>query len=279
LGAEPLVTIALHRADRDAAVGLTYAPLEVIELEDNSSHPWNQALSRARGEYFIPLASGHRLMPDTIERLLTRLRADPCMSAVTCYLLGVERGPPLLGPRASEPIPLLASVKNVVASALFRTADLRGIGGFDSRADAASGDWSAFFKLVNAGKQVDLLPEHLFCRSSESADPIRNKMLKPFVAMDRALAAEREALWNAMAGYERRLEALARENRHLQARLALLKYRIADRVHSLLLKIPFIVRGLKWLFGPRSSGSPQRKQVTSQPSVAWPVAKNAAAAP
>jgi hypothetical protein len=287
---DPIVTIALRRGDLGTFTTQSYARLEVIEIDDNASDSWRGALSQARGEYFLPLSSGQRLMPDTVERLLAKIQANTRLSAVTCYLLGVEQGrnvdecaaparasaPPLMALRSPEQ--MLASVKNVVGSALFRTKDLRAVGGFDSGADAASGDWSAFFKLVNAGRQVDILPEHLFWSANKSADSVRNaELLKPFVAMDRVLAAEREALWKAMAGYERRLEELARENRHLQARLALLRYRIADFVHSLLLKIPIVVRGLKWLFGypacAAGSRSPQRKQGRDQP-----VAKNASAA-
>lgn len=265
----PLVTIAVVRNDNGEIPPQSYWPLEVIEVEDGSTTSWNRALQQAHGEYFLPIAPHHRPMPDAVERLLARLRAHPRLSAVSCYVLVVRND--------SQSMQPLVSVKNVMGCALYRTADLRAVGGFDANADAASGEWSAFFKLVNAGRHVDILPEHLFWAADER-DAIHADELKPFVAMDRVLAAERESLWKAMAGYERRLDELVRENRHQQARLQLLRYRIADRIFALIAKIPFLVRGLKRLFG-KSTVSPQRKQGNLLENVQPLVPKNASAAP
>lgn len=274
----PLVTIAVVCGHETQA--LSYSPIEVIRVEVGSMSSWNRALNQARGEYFLPLAHGHNPMPDAVERLLNRLLAHPRLSAVSCYLLGVQNDSATMKP--------LVSVKNVMGCALYRTADLRAVGGFDPNADASSGEWSAFFKLVNAGRHVDILPEHLFWAADEP-DAVQADNLKPFVAMDRVLAAERESLWKAMAGYERRLHELVRDNRLQDARLQLLRYRIADRIFSFIAKIPFLVRGLKRLFGQstvcpqRKQGnvpvSPQRKQGNLLGNVQPLVPKNASAAP
>ncbi len=276
----PLVSVVLteshNKSVHEALMAQTYPRIETITVEDNSreSSARDHALRSARGDFLLQLGPDQLPVPDAIERLVSRMRCNPNLSAVTCYLLGIaERGS-------------LASVKNVTASALFRTADLRAVGGFDSNSDAASAEWSTFLKLVNAGRRVDILPEHLFWKTRDDCDSPGNALLKPFVAMDRVLASEREALWKAMAGYERRLDELVRDKAHLQARLELLRYRIADRVHAALARVPFLLRGLKWVFrsiAKMFQGTPavksQNPDVANQSAASWPMAKNAAAAP
>jgi hypothetical protein len=214
----PLVTLSFVSSDLAAALpAQTYPRLEVLVNEaadPTTAH--NHALGAARGEYFLPMPVDHHARPDTVQRLLTRLCANPRLSAVTCYLLGPD-----------------GEVKTPCGHGLFRTADLRAVGGYDG-----GPGWSSFFKLVNTGRQVDIAPEHLFtCQPITTTDPFR--------AADRELAAERVALWKALEGAERRAEELARENRELRARLGLLRHRIADRLDDLLGRVPLVRRGLK----------------------------------
>src|SRR5262249_55586564 len=143
-----------------------------------------------------------------------------------------------------------ASLKNVHGPVLYRTADLRAVGGFD---DAHA--WATFVKLINSGRHVEILPEHLFFCSAPSA-------LQPFVDADRAMAAEKSMLWSAMASYEKRLSEMALEYQRLQARLGLLRYRIVDALYALLKRIPGaagalkkILRGVGRLFARQSAAS------------------------
>jgi glycosyltransferase involved in cell wall biosynthesis len=246
----PLVTVSVVGHNRGAALAdalaalaaQTYPHLEVLVIDDGSTdeslrsrHPQyrflhqgragDHGLAEARGAYFVPLRVDHLACPDMVERLVARVSANPCLSAVTCYLL--KPG---------------GALKDVSGPALFRTADLRAAGGFDMDPDIAGGDWSIFFKLVNGGRQVDILPEHL-ARSHRAEAP------QAFLALDRASAEERVALWTALAGRERRLEELARENAALRSRLGLLRYRIADRLDALLARVPLLRGGLKRLAG------------------------------
>ena len=278
----PLVTVAIAGQQAAAIREQTYPRIETIIIDDGPSQAAarNRALVSARGEYFLSIAANQRPIPEAVERLVTRMRTYARLSAVTCYLLGIE--PAEIN---QAELQLQASVKNVTASALFRTADLRCVGGFDLESDAASGEWSTFFKLVNAGRHVDILPEHLFICAVDGVISTAPELLKPFVAMDRVLGAEREALWKAMAGYERRLDDMAAENSHLRARLELLRYRFADHVFAVLAKLPFVVRSLKSLYHAigkmfartRRSAAAQE---TAQPAVplSWSAAKNASAA-
>jgi glycosyltransferase involved in cell wall biosynthesis len=265
-GEMPLVTVSLACHDQGAALpaalaalaGQTYPNLEVLVIDDGSRNPAsaevfeamraryprfrflrqsragiaatrNRGLAEARGTYFIPLEAEHLACPDMVERLVARARANPRLSAVTCYLL------------AAAGLPPRERLKNVYGHALFHTADFRAVGGYDTGPEASATDWSAFFKLVNAGRQIDLLPEHLLHTLAEPSAS------HPFFALDRELAAERVALWTALAGQQRRLEQLTRENQALRARLGLLRYRIADHLNVLCARVPLVRRTIKRL--------------------------------
>jgi glycosyltransferase involved in cell wall biosynthesis len=266
---DPLVTISVCSGDAEAlphalasVAAQTYAPLEVLVLDASPGehapaafeamgvrYPGyrflrqpgarvaaarNRGLTEARGSYFLSMDASHIARPEMIEHLLALFRDNSRLSAVTCYLL-VHR--------AGAPAPMV-SAKNVHGHALFRTADFRAVGGYDTGAEESGNDWSAFFRLVNAGRHVDVVPEHLF---SCSATGEGAEQLQPFFALDRALAGEREAVWAALAGYERRLDELAAENQHLRARLELLRYRVADRLDALCARVPVVRRGMKRL--------------------------------
>jgi glycosyltransferase involved in cell wall biosynthesis len=278
----PLVTVSIRSHNQGtflpaalaSVAAQTYPHLEVLVIDDGStevgsvevfagveaSYPQfrflrqapagtartrNRGLREARGVYFLPMDADQLAHPETVERLVARVRQNPRLSAVTCYLAAFKDASDLA----------LASVKNVHGNGLFRTADFRAVGGYEAEPDREGDDWSGFIRLVNAGYLVDILPEHLFSyqdaevilsRSPERSGSV-GRGLHRFRDMDRVLAEERVALWTALAGYQRRLEHLAEQNRALQERLGSLRYRIADRVHALLARAPAAKRGLKRL--------------------------------
>jgi hypothetical protein len=225
----PLVTVSVAGCSR--ATTLTYPRLEVLSGEGpDSAAAHDRALGEARGEFFLPMPPDQLACPDLVERLLTRFRANPRLSAVTCYLLGPG-----------------GEVKVPCGTGLFRTADLRAVGGLDD-----GPPWSNYFKLVNAGRPVDIVPEHLFsCGPTEPGDT--------FLAADREMAAERVALWKALEGAERRAEELGRENRELRARLGLLRHRVAERLDDFVGRVPLVRRGLKRLMRSWTRGSANRR--------------------
>jgi hypothetical protein len=192
----------------------------------------NRALSEAQGSCFLAMEADQVARPEMVERLLSRFDGNPGLSAVTCYTLKTD---------ATDK---RASLKQVHGQALFRTADLRAVGGYGEEMDLLRNDWSVFFKLVNVGRRVEIVPEHLFCSSLPR--PVSAE-LEPLFALDRTLAAERTALWTALAGYEQRLQQLAAENQELRSRLELLRYRIADRVDAVCARVPVVRRGIKRL--------------------------------
>lgn len=243
----PLVTISTtgdhSLALRASIAKQTYPMIEVVETTE-ADH--STALKRARGIYFLPVGSCISLVPHALERLVERIDANPRLAAVSAYLLGA----------GSDSV----SPKNVAPAALYRISALREI----TVQLSAPIDWSIFFRFVNAGQLVDVVSEHLFVQSVDGADP--EPMLSRFLPMDRAIASERELLWSAMAGYERRLDEMVIANRLLEARLQLMRYRIANRVHSLLSRVPGIVRFLKWCFGGSKSVAAEKRDSNQMPS-------------
>ncbi len=48
------------------------------------------------------------------------------------------------------------------ANAIFRTEDLRSVGGFVADRATYCHDWETFVKLVHAGRRIEVIPEYLF---------------------------------------------------------------------------------------------------------------------
>jgi hypothetical protein len=229
----------------------------------------DRGLWQAQGVYFLAMGTDTLACPDMVERLVAGMRGNSHLSALTCYVLALQEA---LASCTVEPR-LLASTRNIHHGGIFRTADLREAGGYGCDPDLAAQNWIGFLKLVNAGFHVDVLPEHLFqyrpqatgSLQTEDGSRKHERILRPFVRMDRQLAAERVALWTAFADMRRHLEELAEQNETLQAqnqalqtRCAALRYRIVDRLIQVGERIPFVSRSLRWLRNCQSSPSPDR---------------------
>jgi glycosyltransferase involved in cell wall biosynthesis len=216
----------------------------------------NRALAEAQGEFFLPMDADNVARPDMIERLVTALERNPDLSAVSCYYLAFKETEdiatgdhayayrPLGGPH------LLASVRNVYgdANALFRTADFRAVGGFETDRNSSWEDLEAFVKLVNAGRKIDVLPDYLFYyRHLESGfsrvtDGYLNqqRVLRQFIGHERLPTSDNIALWNALVSLEK-------QNEFLRLVLSSLRYRVADNVHALFAWSPPIKKSVRWL--------------------------------
>jgi hypothetical protein len=240
----------------------------------------DRGLGEACGVYFLALDAGTFACPDMVERFVAEMRRRPAICGMTCYVLalrqpedlarGTERGA-AGSPAAVAP---LVSTKNIYSSGIFHTASFRDAGGYGTEQQIAGQDWIGFLRLVNAGFRVDLLPEHLvYSRLGENgsvpsqAHWPEERVLRPFFKADRALAAERTALWSAMAGMQdrlelmqRRLEELVEQNHTLQTRCSSLRYRFADRLALLGNRLPFAKQSLQWLLG-HSSGSSEKSTI------------------
>jgi len=213
----------------------------------------NRGLRAANGEYFIPVDADNVARPDMVERFVAGMRRNPGLGAMTCYFLAFKdgvslaSGPYLYAHRPTGGPHALSCIRNVYGdgNAIFRTAVFRVVGGYETDRDASFEDWEAFVKLVHAGHGVGVIPDYLFyyryrdAGFSRVTDDYRNRqrVLRQFMQLDRLPPAERAVLWNAMFGFHRRADQL-RE---------LMRYRLADRLHTLCARTPFVTRGLKWL--------------------------------
>jgi hypothetical protein len=303
----PLVTVSIVCRNQDtflsdklaSVAAQTYPRLEVLVLSDDSTDDESltilemmrsrhsgfrfldqgclgsrvtrdSGLWEAHGDYFIPLAADTLACPNMVERFVTALRRNPDLSAITCYVLALrEARPPFPGTPPIVPASnLLASTKNLYTSGIFRTAHLRDIGGYGTDSETPGQDWIGFLGLVNAGCQVDILPEHLFFyppvpHGARDDSPPCERVLRPFFQADQLLAAERVALWTAFHAMQRHLErltgqnrALREQNEALQNRLGSWRYRVADRLTLLCDRLPFAKRVIHWLF--REPDAPAR---------------------
>ena len=106
----------------------------------------------------------------------------------------------------------MGSFRNVYgdANALFRTADLRAIHGYEPDRDSTCEDWEAFVKLVNAGYRLDVVPEALFYYRHRPESLLRNthpyrnqrRVLRQYFRMDALPSNERVGLWSALLGMQ-----------------------------------------------------------------------------
>ncbi len=263
--------------------GQTYPNLEILVIDDGSNDPAssaafermqcvypqfrflrqqnagigatrNRGLKEASGEFFIPMDADNVARPDMVERFVNGIQVNPDLSAMTCYYLAFGEKVPLAREEylyACRPTGgphTLASIRNVYgdANAIFRTAALRAVGGYEIDRDTSFEDWEAFVKLVNAGHAVGVIPAALFYYRHREAgfsrvtDDYRNhqRVLRQFLRIDHLPASERAVLWGTLVGFH--LDA----ERHR----GMLRYAAADRLHALCNKVPYATRSLKWLY-------------------------------
>jgi glycosyltransferase involved in cell wall biosynthesis len=212
----------------------------------------NRCLELARGEYFIPVDADNVSLPQMVERFVAAIRRNPDLDAMTCYFLAFEDGSrkilhagrPTGGPH------VLASIRNIYgdANAIFRTQSFREIGGYETDRGTSCEDWEAFVKLVNAGKRIGVVPDHLFYyrqladgfsrRTNKFAN--HERVLRQFKQLPIWPQAEGTLLWSALLGFHQSIE-------RLKSRQSLWRYRIADAVVAVLRRVPWAIRGLKWI--------------------------------
>jgi glycosyltransferase involved in cell wall biosynthesis len=254
----------------------------------------NRALREALGEYFIPVDADNIALPAMVEMLVWGMGNCPELSVMTCFCLAFRNTAdiareeflflscPTGGPH------LLSCVHNVYGdtNAVFRTADLRAVNGFETDRSTCCEDWETFVKVVNAGYRLGVIPEPLFYyrRRTDSLSgvmtrewtdfyPFVRRILKEFFGpQSRLPEAETSALWSALASYlvinDGVYDHLATAHSYqLQQLLGNkpLRYRIADSLNQFVKRIPFAqgffkqgllaVAGLwRWLRRERPSG-------------------------
>lgn len=222
----------------------------------------NRCLAEARGDFFIPVDADNLARPDMVERFVRAILRGPDLSAMTCYFLAFEgdgTGTPdtfLYANRPTGGPHALACIRNVYgdANAIFRTADFRAVGGYETDRGTSCEDWEAFVKLVHAGKRLGVVPDHLFYYRHRAGGFSRvtnwfanhQRVLRQFKQIDHLPPAEGAVLWAALLGFQQHAVQLAERQKCR-------RYRLADRLHGVFAGVPSAARKLKQLFlRPRS---------------------------
>ena len=211
----------------------------------------NRCLAETRGEFFIPVDADNIARPEMVERLVRAIRQNPDLTAMTCYYVAFDdSGRQLYAGRPTGGPHTLAAIRNVYgdANAVFRTADLRAVGGYETDRGTSCEDWELFVKLVNAGKRIDVVPAHLFeyRHRGDGFSRVTNwfanhqRVLRQFERADHLPPGEAAVLWAALLGFQQEVERLRDRNRCL-------RYRLADRLHAAVGRLPAAARRLKQL--------------------------------
>lgn len=285
---QPLVTIGIAHYNLGpylpetlaSLAAQTYPHLDVVVIDDGSTDPHsrgvfdrlaaeyptyrflrqpnagigatrNRCLAEARGEFFIPVDADNIARPDMVARFVDAIRRNPDLAAMTCYYVAFDdAGRQLYAGRPTGGPHTLAAIRNVYgdANAVFRTADLRAVGGYETDRGTSCEDWELFIKLANAGKRIDVVPEHLFeyRHRGDGFSRVTNwfanhqRVLRQFERSAYLPPGEAAVLWSALLGFQQEVERLRDRNRCL-------RYRLADRLHAAVGRLPAAARGLKRL--------------------------------
>jgi glycosyltransferase involved in cell wall biosynthesis/cephalosporin hydroxylase len=216
----------------------------------------NRALFEAQGTFFLCMDADNIAHPEMIERFVRAMQHRPDCSALSCYYLAFTDSQALARgqfPYAYRPTGgphVAAALHNVYgdANAIYRTADFRAVGGFETDRGTSYEDWEAFVKLVHAGKRVDVLPDHLFYYRfrqegfSRITSDYRNRqrVLRQFRHAQHLPLAEQIALWQGLVGAHLHLHDF--RACHLS-----LRYRLVDKLNSWLMSVPLVHRAASGL--------------------------------
>jgi glycosyltransferase involved in cell wall biosynthesis len=255
-----LVTVAVHGSDDSAALAATLRSLTEqsyprldVRVADGSAEARNQLLADARGNLFLTVAAGQVLHPTMLDRLVNGLGHNPECSAMTCYVLEVDkpadrkRGQYAAACRPTGGPFLMGSLLNVYGEdvALYRTSALRAAGGFEAPyPDSAASDWPTYVKLARLGHALGVVPDYLVWRlrsnvSTRSPAWFRThrQVLDQYVQAENLPEAERVQLWTALVSfYQQHTEQLERLHKLHEP----LRYRLVDQANALAKKLPLL---------------------------------------
>jgi glycosyltransferase involved in cell wall biosynthesis len=283
----------------------TYPNLEVLVIDDGSTDPAsvrdfeeqarryprfqflrqsnvglcqtrNRALAAASGVFFLPFDADDIAMPHMVDCLVAGLLRNPQFSAMTSFLLSFRDSEDLsrdkfLGAYRPTGGPfILSGLLNVYGGApgLFRTKDLRALGGYDPHPANQNEDRHTYIKMVANGYQVGVIPEHLFyyrIRDGSLARTLNRfqslqHILQLFGAPAGLSPSDTRVLLGIVIGLHQRQERSPPE-------CPALRYRMADKLNALAKKVPVVHRLCKAVV---VQGSNLRGQMRRMIPGKWP---------
>ncbi len=177
-------------------------------------------------------------------------------AALTCYVLAVadsrdgkEPQPRFVNTFVGGPH-LMACFENIYGdtTAIFRTAALRAVGGYETDRHTPWEDWLTYIKLVHAGYTIEVVPEFLFVyrvrRDSRTARMIQGPadqdrytqhlLRKCFRGTTLPPGVDLASLWPLVVSFQR-----------LSDRHETLRHQVVERLNKRLRYLPWLHRGLK----------------------------------
>jgi glycosyltransferase involved in cell wall biosynthesis len=210
----------------------------------------NRLLTEARGEFFIPMDADNVARPEMVATFVRAMQRNPHLSAMTCYFEAFSDDADIAAGRLQYAVRptggphILSCIRNVYgdANGIFRTADFRAVGGYETDRGTSCEDWEAYVKLVHAGKRIDVIPATLFYYRhrgdgfSRATNWFANhqRVLRQFTNVSSLSAEDAASLWTALLGFHQ-------ENERLKAQQQRPRYRAADAMHNTL------ARPYRWL--------------------------------
>lgn len=212
----------------------------------------NRCLDAATGELFFPLDADNIAAPDMIEKLVAALQRQPAgVGAVSCFWLGfatsegLKAGEFVGSYRPSGGPRIMVGLWNPYGetSGLFRTAQLRELGGYDDlHPEYMSEDWHLYIKIAARGWAVAVVPQALYfyrirqdSRYRTGDHGVNHVRVLPDVSAIDFSPAERLDVWNLLtslmhgcAAADERVAAVAKERDALADRLNARRYRALD---------------------------------------------------
>jgi glycosyltransferase involved in cell wall biosynthesis len=192
----------------------------------------NTALAMAGGEYFLPVDADNIARPEMVERLVAAMERQAGLSALACYHGAFTHTEDIASQRfcyVFRPTggPFVAScIRNIYgdANAIFRTAALRDVGGYEADQRTTCEDWEVFVKLAKAGHALDVYPEFLFYYRHREESMLRTtsaylnqmRVVRQFYSANISSRTEQMALWSVLLGLEEQRCRLTQEERKLR---------------------------------------------------------------
>lgn len=154
-------------SDNTEEVALSYVHkdprIQYVRQENKGlSAARNLGISKASGEFILPLDSDDMLAPEFMERCLDEFTRYPQSTLVYTQtnLFGVKTG--------LWQLPVYSSYKNflkgncIVCTSLFRKSDYQVAGGYDEAMRMGLEDWEFYIRLLNADSMVRQVQAPLF---------------------------------------------------------------------------------------------------------------------
>lgn len=146
----------------------------------------NAGIAAAAGDYILPLDADDKIAPSYVEKGVAVLEKQAEVGICYCRarLFGLKRNPWKLPPYSWE---AMLSGNMIFATALFRKADWRQVGGYDESLVHGLEDYAFWLRIIALGRDVVQIEEELFNYRIKT-----NSLLASIAAEEEGILAARD---------------------------------------------------------------------------------------